>query len=53
MLFRSRWQIAALTLGLGHTDVRQLGRSDLVALTPEAAALTGLPYVPKRAATAA
>ncbi len=48
-----RWQIAALTLGLGHTDVRQLGRSDLVALTPEAAALTGLPYVPKRAATAA
>jgi glutamate synthase domain-containing protein 2 len=38
-----RWQIAAITLGLGHTDVGQLSRDDLVALTPEAAAITGLP----------
>jgi glutamate synthase domain-containing protein 2 len=41
-----RWQIAAITLGLGHSDVRQLGRDDLVALTPEAAAITGLDYEP-------
>jgi len=39
-----RWQIAAITHGLGHTDVGQLSRDDLVALTPEAAAITGLPY---------
>ena len=41
-----RWQIAALTAALGHTDFRQLSRDDLVALTPEAAAITGLPYEP-------
>ncbi len=41
-----RWQIAAITHGLGHSDVRQLCRDDLVALTPEAAAITGLPYEP-------
>lgn len=41
-----RWQIATLTLALGHTDFRQLSRDDLVALTPEAAAITGLPYDP-------
>jgi methylamine---glutamate N-methyltransferase subunit C len=41
-----RWQIAALTAALGHTDFRQLSRNDLVALTPEAAAITGLPYEP-------
>ncbi len=39
-----RWQIAAIAHGHGHTDVRQLSRDDLVALTPEAAAITGLPY---------
>ncbi len=39
-----RWQIAAITHGLGHNDVRQLSRDDLVALTPEAAAITGLPF---------
>ena len=39
-----RWQIAAITQGLGYDDVRQLSRNDLVALTPEAAAITGLPY---------
>ena len=43
-----RWQIAAITFGLGHTDVQQLSSADLVALTPEAAAITGLPYEPDR-----
>jgi len=28
--------------------VTQLGRDDLVALTPEAAAITGLPYAPEQ-----
>ncbi len=42
-----RWQMAAITQGLGYTDVRQLSRDDLVALTPEAAAITGLPYEPE------
>jgi len=41
-----RWQIAALTDGLGYDDVRKLSRDDLVALTPEAADITGLPYEP-------
>ena len=41
-----RWQIAALTNALGYDDTRQLQRDDLVALTPEAAAVTGLPYEP-------
>jgi glutamate synthase domain-containing protein 2 len=42
-----RWQIASITQGLGHTDVRQLSRDDLVAVTPDAAAITGLPYAPE------
>ena len=42
-----RWQIAAITDGLGYQDVRQLNRDDLVALTPEAAAMTRLPYAPE------
>ena len=42
-----RWQIAALTLGLGHDAVTKLNRDDLVALTPEAAAITRLPYAPE------
>ena len=41
-----RWQIAAITQALGYSDYRQLSRQDLVALTPEAAAITGLPYDP-------
>lgn len=41
-----RWQIAAITQALGYDDFRQLSRNDLVALTPEAAAITGLPYDP-------
>ena len=38
-----RWQIAALTDALGYDDVRKLSREDLVAYTPEAADITGLP----------
>ncbi len=41
-----RWQIAAITQALGYDDFRQLSRKDLVALTPEAAAITGLPFAP-------
>ncbi len=47
-----RWQIAAITDALGYDDVRQLGRDDLVALTPEAAYITGLPYEPVPVGTA-
>ncbi len=39
-----RWQIAAITHALGYSDVRQLCRDDLLALTPEAAAMTRLPH---------
>ncbi|MCP5088383.1 MAG: glutamate synthase [Rhodobacteraceae bacterium] len=42
-----RWQIAAITKALGYDDVTQLSKDDLVALTPEAAAITGLPYEPE------
>ena len=42
-----RWQIAALTHALGYDDVTRLNRDDLVALTPEAAAITRLPYAPE------
>ena len=42
-----RWQIAALTQALGYDDVTKLNRDDLVALTPEAAAITKLPYAPE------
>lgn len=38
-------EMAAITLACGKTDVHQLDRSDLVALTPQAAAITGLPLV--------
>jgi len=41
-----RWQIAAITHALGHDNVTGLSRDDLVALTPEAAAITRLPYEP-------
>jgi len=41
-----RWQLAAITDALGYDDVKKLSRDDLVALTPEAAAVTGLPYEP-------
>jgi glutamate synthase domain-containing protein 2 len=42
-----RWQIAALVHALGYDDVTKLNRDDLVALTPEAAAITRLPYKPE------
>jgi len=41
-----RWQIAAITKALGYDDVHKVNRDDLVALTPEAADITGLPYDP-------
>jgi glutamate synthase domain-containing protein 2 len=41
-----RWQIATLVQALGYSDFRALSRNDLVALTPDAAAITGLPYEP-------
>jgi glutamate synthase domain-containing protein 2/formylmethanofuran dehydrogenase subunit C len=41
-----RWQLTAITAGLGYDDVHQLSPEDLVALTPEAAAMTRLPYDP-------
>ncbi len=44
-----RWQIAAITQGLGYDDVTRLSRDDLVAFTPEAADITGLPYEPPMA----
>ncbi|MCK4867554.1 MAG: alpha-hydroxy-acid oxidizing protein, partial [Alphaproteobacteria bacterium] len=42
-----RWQLAAITDGLGYSDVKQLCRDDLVATTPEAAKITGLEYAPE------
>ena len=45
-----RWQIAAITQALGYDNVTGLNRDDLVALTPEAADITGLPYEPSMAA---
>ncbi|MEX2649567.1 MAG: glutamate synthase-related protein [Alphaproteobacteria bacterium] len=46
-----RWQLATVTRALGHDHVNQLSRDDLVALTPEAAAITRLPYEPGLRAT--
>ncbi|MFN4141747.1 glutamate synthase-related protein [Aestuariivirga sp.] len=42
-----RWQIAAITQALGYANPHQISRDDLVALTPEAAAITRLPYHPE------
>lgn len=44
-----RWQLASIVHAHGYNDIRQLSRNDLVALTPEAAALTRLPYDPGHA----
>lgn len=41
-----RWQLASIAHAHGYSDVHQLSRNDLVALTPEAAAITRLPYEP-------
>ena len=42
-----RWQIATIAKELGYSGVTQFSRGDLVALTPEAANMTGLPYEPR------
>ena len=42
-----RWQMAALTHAMGYDDMKLLNREDLVALTPEAAEITGVPYAPE------
>ena len=42
-----RWQIATIAKELGYSGVTQFSRGDLVALTPEAADMTGLPYEPR------
>ena len=42
-----RWQLAAIARAHGYEDIQQLSRDDLAALTPEAAAITGLPYMPE------
>ena len=41
-----RWQMAAIAHAHGHDDIHKMSRDDLVALTPEAAEITGLPYEP-------
>ncbi len=41
-----RWQMSAITKALGYDDVHKISRDDLVALTPEAAEMTGIPYAP-------
>jgi glutamate synthase domain-containing protein 2 len=41
-----RWQLASITNELGYSDMRQLSRDDLVALTPEVSEMTRLPYDP-------
>ncbi len=46
-----RWQIAAITKALGYDDVHKVNRGDLIALTPEAADITGLSYAPERKKT--
>ncbi len=40
-------ELAAITLACGKDDVHKLSREDLVALTPQAAAITGLPLMEK------
>ena len=42
-----RWQLATLTDALGYDDVHKVSRDDLAALTPEAAEITRLPYMPE------
>ena len=42
-----RWQIAAIAHAHGYKDIHDMSRDDLVALTPEAAEITGLPYAPE------
>jgi glutamate synthase domain-containing protein 2 len=44
-----RWQLATVVSTHGYRSVYELSRSDLVALTPEAAEITRLPYEPEHA----
>jgi hypothetical protein len=44
-----RWQLAAVVHAHGYSSVYELSRADLVALTPEAAAITRLPFAPELA----
>ncbi len=46
-----RWQLAAIADAHGYDDIHDMSRDDLVALTPEAAEITGLPYEPGYRAT--
>ena len=41
-----RWQLASVVHAHGYGSVYDLSRDDLVALTPEVAAITGLPFEP-------
>lgn len=41
-----RWQLATICDAYGYDDYRALSRDDLVAVTPEAAKITGLPFDP-------
>jgi glutamate synthase domain-containing protein 2 len=41
-----RWQMASVVGALGYDDIHKMSRDDLVALTPEAATMTRLPYEP-------
>jgi glutamate synthase domain-containing protein 2 len=45
-----RWQLASVVHAHGYSSVYELSRDDLVALTPEAAAITRLEYAPDVAA---
>ena len=42
-----RWQLASIVHAHGYGSHRELSRDDLVALTPEAAEITRLPYAPE------
>ncbi|MBM3676465.1 MAG: glutamate synthase [Actinobacteria bacterium] len=42
-----RWQLASVVHAHGYGSVYDLSRDDLVALTPEAAEITRLPYAPE------
>ena len=44
-----RWQLASVVQAHGYRNVYDLSRDDLVALTPEAAEITRLPYAPEYA----
>jgi glutamate synthase domain-containing protein 2 len=45
-----RWQLATIVHAHGYGNPYELSRDDLVALTPEAAAITRLEYAPELAA---